>query len=73
MSKGKEHKRYEFGAKASITTMRDSKVVVGAMAFPRSRHDNHTLPDVLLQLKRLTGSVPAVRLGVGGAYKCAFM
>ena len=62
MSKGKEHKRYEFGTKASITTTRDSKIVVGAMAFPSNRHDSHTLPEVLLQLKRLTSYVPAVAL-----------
>ena len=62
MSKGKEHKRYEFGTKASITTTRDSKIVVGAMAFPSNRHDSHTLPEVLLQLKRLTGLVPVAGL-----------
>src|SRR5690606_7875066 len=33
MSKGKDHKRYEFGVKASLTTTRDSKIILGAMAF----------------------------------------
>jgi transposase, IS5 family len=66
MSKGKEHKRYEFGTKASITTTRDSKIVVGAMAFSSNRHDSHTLPEVLLQLKRLTKLIPAVGLGDRG-------
>ena len=62
MSKGKEHKRYEFGTKVSITTTRDSKIIVGAMAFDSNRYDGHTLPGVLLQLKRLTHLSPAVAL-----------
>ena len=60
MSKGKEHKRYEFGTKVSIATTRDSKIIVGAMAFDTNKFDGHTLPQVLLQLKRLTALEPAV-------------
>ena len=60
MSKGKEHKRYEFGTKVSIATTRDSKIIVGAMAFDTNKFDGHTLPQVLLQLKRLTALKPAV-------------
>ena len=37
MSKGKEHKKYEFGTKASITTTRDSKIIVGALAFDSNK------------------------------------
>ena len=48
MSKGKEHKRYEFGTKVSITTTRDSKIILGALAFDRNKFDGHTLPEVLL-------------------------
>jgi len=62
MSKGKEHKRYEFGTKVSITTTRDSKIIVGAMAFDTNKFDGHTLPEVLLQLKRLNELKPAVGL-----------
>ena len=62
MSKGKEHKRYEFGTKVSITTTRDSKIIVGAMAFDSNRYDGHTLGDVLSQLKRLNQYSPAVAL-----------
>ena len=62
MSKGKEHKRYEFGTKVSITTTRDSKIIVGAMAFDTNKFDGHTLPEVLLQLKRLNKLKPAVGL-----------
>ena len=62
MSKGKEHKRYEFGTQVSITTTRDSKIIVGAMAFDSNTFDGHTLPEVLLQLKRLNALNPAVGL-----------
>ena len=62
MSKGKEHKRYEFGTKVSISTTRDSKIVVGALAFETNQFDGHTLPAVLLQIKRLSELTPAVGL-----------
>ena len=62
MSKGKEHKKYEFGTKVSIATTRDSKIIVGALAFDSNQYDGHTLPEVLLQIKRLMKSEPAVAL-----------
>lgn len=62
MSKGKDHKRYEFGTKVSITTTRDSKIIIGAMAFDSNQFDGHTLPEVLLQTKRLIDYVPEVAL-----------
>ncbi|VAX14001.1 hypothetical protein MNBD_GAMMA24-1464 [hydrothermal vent metagenome] len=33
MSKGKEHKRYEFGTKASVAKTRDSNILMAAAAF----------------------------------------
>jgi IS5 family transposase len=62
MSKGKAHKRYEFGTKVSITTTRDSKIIIGAMAFSSNKFDGHTLPEVLLQTRRMIGHVPTVAL-----------
>ena len=62
MSKGKDHKRYEFGTKVSITTTRDSKIIIGAMAFNTNKFDGHTLPEVLLQTKRLINHEPEVAL-----------
>nr|WP_272998052.1 MULTISPECIES: IS5 family transposase [Gammaproteobacteria] len=58
MSKGKEHKRYEFGTKVSIAATRDSKIIVGAMAFDKNKYDGHTLPKVLLQVEKLCGQAP---------------
>ena len=62
MSKGKAHKPYEFGAKASITTTRASKIIVGALAFNENKYDSHTLPDVLLQIKCLHRHEPETAL-----------
>jgi len=56
ISKGKEHKKYEFGNKASFVKT-DSGVLVGALGF-RNQYDGHTLPAVLDQVERLTGRRP---------------
>ena len=56
ISKGKAHKRYEFGVKASVATTNKSNFVVGGMALPGNPFDGHTLVDALVQVRRLTGS-----------------
>jgi IS5 family transposase len=57
ISKGKAHKRYEFGVKASIAATNKSNFVVGGMALPGNPFDGHTLVGALDQVRRLTGSV----------------
>ena len=57
ISKGKVHKRYEFGVKASIATTNKSNFVVGGLALPGNPYDGHTLKSALLQVRRMTGSV----------------
>jgi len=66
MSKGKAHQRYEFGTKASITTTRDSGIVIGALAFDRNVFDGHTIPAVLAQVKRLIDRVPVIGIADRG-------
>ena len=56
ISKGKVHKRYEFGVKASIATTNKSNFVVGGMAVPGNPYDGHTLKTALAQVRRLTGT-----------------
>ena len=56
ISKGKAHKRYEFGVKASVATTNKSNFVVGGMDLPGNPFDGHTLVDALAQVRRLTGS-----------------
>lgn len=54
-SKGKEHKKYEFGSKASLLITQKTGVIVGALNFSENMHDSKTLPDALQQHERLTG------------------
>lgn len=54
-SKGKEHKKYEFGSKASFLLTQKSGVIVGALNFSENIHDSKTLPEALEQHQRLTG------------------
>lgn len=59
-SKGKAHKRYEFGSKASITTTRDSCIIIGAKSFSQNIYDAHTIEPCLEQVQYLTGDLPKV-------------
>ena len=55
ISKGKEHKKYEFGNKSSFAYTRKSGIIVGAMAVEGNAYDGHTLEPQLEQVKELTG------------------
>lgn len=58
ISKGKDHKKYKFGNKASFAKT-DTGVIVGALGF-RNEYDGHTLPSVMEQIQRLTDKKPKV-------------
>ena len=58
ISKGKEHKKYEFGNKVSILYTQNTGVIVGALSFGNP-YDGHTLDDALKQYERLLGKAPA--------------
>jgi len=62
ISKGKEHKKYEFGAKASIVQTKNSGIIVGAYSLEKNQYDGHTLPDALEQCAELRGSRPKVAI-----------
>ena len=53
ISKGKEHKKYEFGNKVSIIRSATG-VILGASSF-RNEYDGHTIQKSLEQVFRLTG------------------
>ncbi len=55
ISKGKDHKQYEFGNKSSFAYARKSGVIVGANALEDNVYDGHTLEPQLEQVKELTG------------------
>lgn len=56
ISKGKEHKLYEFGNKVSITRT-GTGVIVGALSF-RNEFDGHTLDKAIEQVEKLTERKP---------------
>jgi IS5 family transposase len=53
-TKGKEHKKFEFGSKASFLVTQRTGVIVGALNFTDTLHDSKTLPTALEQYERLT-------------------
>ena len=58
ISKGKSHKRYEFGVKASIATTLKECFVVGARSFSGNPYDGHTLSSQLEQVSILSNLEP---------------
>ena len=55
IAKGKAHKKYEFGRKASVTMLRDSGVIVSAVSFTANLYDGDTLESALEQTASMTG------------------
>lgn len=58
IAKGKAHKKYEFGCKASVAWTKTSGVIVGAKAFAGNPFDGHTLDAALSQVEQMTGVRP---------------
>jgi IS5 family transposase len=55
ISKGKAHKKYEFGCKVSVVTTSRDNWIVGVEALHNNPFDGHTLKGALKQAKRLAG------------------
>jgi IS5 family transposase len=55
ISKGKVHKKYEFGVKVGITVTNKSNFVLGTRSFPGNPYDGHTLHSCLEQAEILSG------------------
>jgi IS5 family transposase len=62
VAKGKEHKKYEFGTKASVVMTKTSGVIVGALSLEKHQYDGHTLPAVLQQAQQLRGVAAEVAI-----------
>lgn len=58
ISKGKEHKKYEFGNKVSLMITKTTGVIVGALSLEKNDYDGHTLQPALEQYKRFYGTEP---------------
>jgi IS5 family transposase len=55
ISKGKAHKRYEFGQKVAIATTNRGNWIVGAKLLPDNPYDGHTLAETLTTVESVTG------------------
>ncbi|MEI4264321.1 IS5 family transposase [Roseovarius sp. D0-M9] len=60
ISKGKAHKRYEFGTKVTVATTTEGGFVVGMRALPGNPYDGHTLHEALEQVEILTDQRPTM-------------
>ncbi len=58
IAKGKAHKRYEFGAKASFVTSSKGNWLLSAQSLQGNPYDGHTLAGALEQTEALTGIIP---------------
>ena len=68
ITKGKAHKKYEYGCKASVVLTQKTGIIIGAMTFKTNVYDGHTLKDVLAQTEQLTGKSP-INAWVDRGYK----
>jgi IS5 family transposase len=62
IGKGKAHRKYEFGAKASIAVTKNSGIIVAAVSHPENIHDSKTLIEVISQSSELRGQCPKVAI-----------
>ena len=58
IAKGKAHKKYEYGCKASVVLTQNTGIIVGAMTFENNIYDGKTLEQVLQQTENITGKHP---------------
>lgn len=68
ITKGKVHKRYEFGNKASFVTTSKNNWLVGAQSLSGNPFDGHTLKSALAHVEQLT-SRPVKNVYVDQGYK----
>ncbi|EMM71417.1 transposase DDE domain protein, partial [Leptospira weilii str. 2006001855] len=68
ISKGKSHKKYEFGCKVSLVTTSKSNWIVGVQALHDNPYDGHTLKSAIDQMEKITGLRPK-EIYVDSGYK----
>ena len=52
IAKGKDHKKYEYGTKASLVTTMKSNIIIGVAAHQKNEHDSKTLEAALTHANR---------------------
>ena len=55
IAKGKDHKQYEYGSKASVAATAKSNLIVGVVSHEKNLHDSHTLTEVLAHIEAARG------------------
>ncbi|MDR4515878.1 MAG: IS5 family transposase [Nitrosomonas sp.] len=55
VAKGKDHKQYEYGSKASIACTARNNIIVGVVNHEQNLHDSHTLPEILQHVETSRG------------------
>lgn len=68
ISKGKVHKRYEFGQKVAVATTNRSNWIVAAKLMPGNPYDGHTLAETLSSVEAMTG-LPVIEACVDKGYR----
>ncbi len=68
VSKGKAHKKYEFGCKVGVVTTSKDNFVIGSMAFHGNPYDGHTLKESISQAEKL-GNFTAKEIYVDMGYR----
>lgn len=58
ISKGKDHKKYEFGTKVSLAVTNDTGIIVGAINIKENEYDGKTITEALDQVEKMTGVIP---------------
>jgi len=64
ISKGKEHKKYEFGNKVSLVRLWNG-LIIGALSF-RNEYDGHTIDKAMAQVDRIYGRKVRILAGDRG-------
>ena len=60
ISRGKAHKRYEFGPRVSVATTNRGGFVIGIRALSGNPYDGHTLAEALEQVETVTDQRPGM-------------
>ena len=58
LAKGKEHKKYEFGAKAAVAMTKTHCIIVGVKSFSCNEYNGDTLKSALPQVEKIRGNAP---------------
>ena len=60
ISKGKSHKKYEFGNKVSLAITKTHGIIIGSQSFSTNEYDGNTLPKLLANIKNIRWIKPEV-------------